>query len=109
MCRLYMVTISPVSQITALRWKNSAPSGSLRGRPCLPVASHGDNLWSGRARPLDVLHANFTELRFAEGTQKANLMPIIGHVGKLAFSWAVDESAKLERPCDSSVPIQPER
>jgi putative transposase len=43
--------------------------------------------------PLDVLHTDFTELRFAGGTQKAHLMPIIGHVSKLAFGWAVGESA----------------
>jgi transposase InsO family protein len=43
--------------------------------------------------PLDVLHTDFTELRFAEGNQKAYLMPIIGHVSKLAFGWAVGESA----------------
>jgi hypothetical protein len=43
--------------------------------------------------PLDVLHTDFTELRFAGGTQKAYLMPIIGHVGKLAFAWAIGKSA----------------
>jgi transposase InsO family protein len=44
-------------------------------------------------KPLDVLHTDFTELRFAGGTQKAYLMPIIGHVSKLAFGWAIGESA----------------
>ena len=44
-------------------------------------------------KPLDVLQTDFTELRFAGGTQKAYLMPIIGHVGKLAFGWAIGESA----------------
>jgi putative transposase len=43
--------------------------------------------------PLDVLHTDFTELRFAGGTQKAYLMPIIGHVSKLVFGWTVGESA----------------
>ena len=43
--------------------------------------------------PLDVLHTDFTELRLAGGTQKAYLMPIIGHVCKLAFGWAIGESA----------------
>jgi putative transposase len=43
--------------------------------------------------PLDVLHTDFTELRFAGGTQKAHLMPIIGHISKFAFGWAVGESA----------------
>jgi transposase InsO family protein len=44
-------------------------------------------------KPLDVLQTDFTELRFAGGTQKAYLMPIIGHISKLAFGWAVGESA----------------
>jgi transposase InsO family protein len=44
-------------------------------------------------KPLDVLHTDFTELRYAGGTQKVYLMPIIGHVSKLAFGWATDESA----------------
>ena len=44
-------------------------------------------------KPLDALHTDFTELRYAGGTQKAYLMPIIGHVSKLAFGWAVGESA----------------
>ena len=43
--------------------------------------------------PLDVLHTDFTELRFAGGTQKAFLMPIVGHASKVAFGWAVGESA----------------
>jgi putative transposase len=43
--------------------------------------------------PLEALHTDFTELRFAGGTQKAYLMPIIGHGSKLAFGWAVGESA----------------
>lgn len=46
--------------------------------------------------PLDVLHTDFTELRYAGGTQKAYLMPIIGHVSKLAFGWAVGESTNRD-------------
>lgn len=42
--------------------------------------------------PLDVLHTDFTELPFAGGTQKAYLMPIVGHASKVAFGWAVGES-----------------
>jgi putative transposase len=47
----------------------------------------------GDIEPLDVLHTDFTELRFAGGAQKAYLMPIIGHVSKLAFGWAIGKSA----------------
>jgi transposase InsO family protein len=46
--------------------------------------------------PLDVLHTDFTELRFAGGTQKAYLMPIVGHASKVVFGWAVGESANRE-------------
>ncbi len=43
--------------------------------------------------PLEALHTDFTELRYASGSQKAYLMPIIDHVSKLAFGWAVSERA----------------
>jgi transposase InsO family protein len=46
-----------------------------------------------KIEPLDVLHTDFTELRYAGGRQKAYLMPIIGHASKVAFGWAVGESA----------------
>lgn len=44
----------------------------------------------------EVLYTDFTELRFANGTRKAYLMPIIGHTSKLAFGWAVGKSANTE-------------
>lgn len=40
-----------------------------------------------------VLHTDFTELLYADGHRKAVLMPIIGHTIKMAFGWAVGESA----------------
>jgi putative transposase len=43
--------------------------------------------------PLAVLHTDFTELRYAGGTQKAYLMPIIDHASKVALGWAVGDSA----------------
>lgn len=43
--------------------------------------------------PLDVLQTDFTELRYAGGTQKAHLMPIIDHASKVAFGWTVGASA----------------
>jgi putative transposase len=45
-----------------------------------------------KIEPLDVVYTDFTELRYADGNQKAYLMPIIGPASKLAFGWAVDES-----------------
>jgi len=41
----------------------------------------------------EVAHTDFTELPFANGTSKAYLLPIIGHVCKMAYGWAVGESA----------------
>jgi len=40
----------------------------------------------------EVVYTDFTELRYADGTRKAYLMPIIGHACKLAFGWAVGQS-----------------
>lgn len=42
-----------------------------------------------RIKPLDVVYTDFTELHYADGTQKAYLMPIIGHASKFTFGWAV--------------------
>jgi len=41
----------------------------------------------------EVAYTDFTELPFADGTRKAHLVPIIGHVCKMAYGWAVGESA----------------
>ena len=40
-----------------------------------------------------VLYTDFTELRYADGQRKAFLIPIIGHVSKMAYGWAVGEHA----------------
>jgi len=39
-----------------------------------------------------VVYADFTEILYADGDRKAILMPIIGHVSKMAFGWAVGQS-----------------
>ena len=39
-----------------------------------------------------VVYTDFTELLFAAGGHKAYLMPIIGHVSKMAYGWAVGET-----------------
>lgn len=41
----------------------------------------------------EVAYTDFTELVYADGTRKAYLMPIIGHVCKLAYGWAVGPRA----------------
>ncbi len=39
-----------------------------------------------------VVYTDFTEILYAGGHRKAVLMPIIGHVSKMAFGWAVGQS-----------------
>jgi len=39
-----------------------------------------------------VVYTDFTEILYADGRQKAVLMPIIGHVSKTAFGWAIGQS-----------------
>lgn len=38
-----------------------------------------------------VAYTDFTELLYADGKRKAHLIPIIGHVCKVAYGWAVGE------------------
>jgi transposase InsO family protein len=38
-----------------------------------------------------VVYTDFTEILYAGGDRKAILMPIIGHVSKVAYGWAVGE------------------
>jgi putative transposase len=38
-----------------------------------------------------VAYADFTELPYADGQQKAHLIPIIGHVCKMVYGWAIGE------------------
>lgn len=40
-----------------------------------------------------VLYTDFTQLVYADGGRKAVLIPIIGHTSKMAYGWAVGESA----------------
>lgn len=44
-------------------------------------------------RLFEVAYTDFTELIFADGTEKAYLVPIIGHLCKMAYGWAVSERA----------------
>jgi len=39
-----------------------------------------------------VVYTDFTEILYADGDRKAMLMPIIGHVSKMAFGWALGQS-----------------
>jgi transposase InsO family protein len=42
--------------------------------------------------PFQVMYTDFTKLRFADGRQKGYLIPIIGHVSKMVYGWAVGET-----------------
>jgi putative transposase len=43
-----------------------------------------------------VSYTDFTEICYANGSRKAYLMPIIGHACKMAYGWALGESADSE-------------
>ena len=40
-----------------------------------------------------VVYTDFTELRYADGQRKAFLIPIVGHVSKMVYGWAIGEHA----------------
>jgi transposase InsO family protein len=44
----------------------------------------------------EVAYTDFTELRFADGQEKAYLIPIIGHKCKLVYGWTVGKRAITE-------------
>jgi transposase InsO family protein len=44
----------------------------------------------------EVAYTDFTELVYADGTAKAYLMPIIDHISKLVYGWAVGQQANTE-------------
>lgn len=46
--------------------------------------------------PFQVAYTDFTELRYADGSEKAYLMPIVDHTSKLVYGWAVGESANTK-------------
>ena len=46
-----------------------------------------------KIRLFQVVFTDFTELRYADGQRKAYLIPIIGHVSKMVYGWAVGEHA----------------
>jgi transposase InsO family protein len=47
-------------------------------------------------RIFQVAYTDFTELVYADGRRKAQLMPMIGHVCKMVYGWAVGERATTE-------------
>ena len=48
-----------------------------------------------RIEAFQVAYTDFTELRFADGRCKAYLIPIIGHVCKMVYGWAVGEGPDM--------------
>lgn len=73
-----------------------SPTSPLR--QAISQAGHQANLVAQLAEIglFAVLYTDFTELRFANGSRKAYLMPIIDHTSKLAFGWAVGPSANTQ-------------
>lgn len=71
------------------------PSGIQKA---IKTAGKRANLVSGRENIslFDVVYTDFTELVYADGTAKAHLMLILGHVCKMVFGWAVGERANTQ-------------
>jgi putative transposase len=44
----------------------------------------------------EVFYTDFTELLYADGKEKAHLMPIIDHASRLCLGWALGERANRE-------------
>jgi putative transposase len=68
------------------------PSGIQKA---IKTAGKRANLVAGleKISLFDVVYTDFTELVYADGTEKAHLMVILGHTCKMVFGWAVGESA----------------
>ena len=67
-------------------------------RQAIRAAGDPINLLAGRGsiRPLEVAYADFTELVYAYGRRKAQLIPIVDHASKLVLGWAVRERVVTE-------------
>ena len=44
----------------------------------------------------EVLYTDFTEIRYANGTRTAHLIPILGHTSKVVYGWAVGAGPTTE-------------
>jgi transposase InsO family protein len=66
-----------------------------RIRQVILAAGNKANLVKGKDEIglFEVSYTDFTEIPYADGHKKAHLMPIIGHVCKMAYGWALGESA----------------
>lgn len=75
--------------------KRPRPSSTRR---VILAAGDKANLVKGMAEIglFAVSYTDFTEIRYADGRRKAYLMPIIGHLCKMAYGWALGESADSE-------------
>ena len=84
----------------AIRWLDSNPEQPLflwlhlydAHDPYEPIEPYRSQ-YPNRPYEGEVAYTDFTELPFADGTRKAHLVPIIGHVCKMAYGWAVGGSA----------------
>jgi len=50
----------------------------------------------GQIEPFQVIYTDFTEVIYANGRRKVQLLPIVEHVSKLACGWAVGEHDDTE-------------
>ena len=50
----------------------------------------------GQIEPFQVAYTDFTEIVYANGQRKAQLLPIVDHVSKLVYGWAIGEHDNTE-------------
>jgi putative transposase len=81
-------------------WNLPLIRGTKLPKPCgirKAITAAGDriNLVAGREmiEAFDVAYTDFTELVYANGSQKAYLIPIVDHASKMVFGWAVGKRA----------------
>lgn len=67
-------------------------------RQALAVAGERANLVTGleTIRAGDVAYTDFTELVYADGARKAQLLPLLDHTSKMVWGWAVGERAATD-------------
>lgn len=84
-------------------WDLSLIRGVRRPRPsgvrqAVQAAGERANLVAGLTitRPGQVSYTDFTELVYANGQRKASLMPLLDHLSKVVWGWAVGEQATTD-------------
>lgn len=95
----YVVNHKVVQRLHKL-WDLPLIRGTRRPKPsgirqAITAAGERANLVDGleMIAPFEVIYTDFTELVYADGRQRAHLIPILDHTTKVVSGWAVGERA----------------